>query len=188
MIRRQFRKGDAASTAEYSDCQRFRYVLTRVWCPGGPRVLFVMLNPSTATECQNDPTVERCERRARALGFGGVRVTNIFAFRATDPRLMRAVDDPVGPGNDAAILGSVAWADQIVCAWGAHGAHRGRGRAVARMLRRTGAALFHLGLTKDGEPRHPLYVAYSVSPLPWGSAGDARGRGCQGGRARHGSG
>ena len=67
-----------------------------------------MLNPSTATEVQNDPTVERCERRARALGFGAFRVTNIFAFRATDPKVMRAEADPVGPANDAAIRDSAA--------------------------------------------------------------------------------
>jgi hypothetical protein len=69
-----------------------------------------MLNPSTATEVQNDPTVERCERRARALGFGAFRVLNIFAWRATDPRDMRAAADPVGPENDAAILDSLPWA------------------------------------------------------------------------------
>ena len=135
MITRQAIKGDAPSVAVYSDCERYRYVLTRVWDAGLPRALFVMLNPSTATEVQNDPTVERCERRARALGFGAFRVTNIFAFRATDPREMRAQPDPVGPQNDAAILESLSWAagaqDRIICAWGTHGAHLGRGAAVA---------------------------------------------------------
>ena len=79
MITRSHIKDDAPSVAVYSDCERYRYALTRVWDPLGPRLSFVMLNPSTATEVQNDPTVERCERRARALGFGGFRVTNIFA-------------------------------------------------------------------------------------------------------------
>ncbi len=97
MLTRSHQKGDAASTALYSDCETYRYQLTRVWNAPGPRVLFVMLNPSTATEAQNDPTVERCERRARALGFGAFQVVNIFAFRATDPRVMRAASDPVGP-------------------------------------------------------------------------------------------
>ena len=78
MIRRQHQKGDAASFADYSDDEAYRYLLVRVWA-AGPRVVFVMLNPSTATETQNDPTVERCERRARALGFGSFDVTNIFA-------------------------------------------------------------------------------------------------------------
>jgi hypothetical protein len=99
MITRAFTKGDAESEAVYSDCENYRFLLTRTW-GDGPRALFIMLNPSTATEFQNDPTVERCERRARALGYGAFRVTNIFAWRATDPRDMRAAPDPVGAEND----------------------------------------------------------------------------------------
>jgi hypothetical protein len=167
MIERTHQKGDAASVAVYSDCERYRYLLTRVWDPAGEKALFVMLNPSTATEVQNDPTVERCERRARALGFGAFRVTNIFAWRATDPKHMRAALDPVGPENDAAIRDSAGWADRIICAWGAHGAHLDRGAAVERLLRATGAPLFHLGLTQAGHPRHPLYVGYARQPEPW---------------------
>jgi hypothetical protein len=167
MITRAHMKGDAASTAEYSPCLRYRYTLTRVWDEGGGRALFVLLNPSTATEVQNDPTVERCERRARALGFGAFRVCNIFAFRATDPRVMRAEADPIGPGNDAAIVDSAGWADRIVCAWGTHGAHLGRGPAVEAMLRATGRPLFHLGLSAAGHPKHPLYIGYARQPEPW---------------------
>ncbi|AHM03224.1 hypothetical protein roselon_00810 [Roseibacterium elongatum DSM 19469] len=167
MITREFQKGDAASVAIYSDCEAYRYALTRVWSPEGRRALFIMLNPSTATEVQNDPTVERCERRARALGFGAFRVLNIFAYRATDPRDMRAAADPVGPENDAAILDGVTWADQVICAWGTHGAHLARGPAVARLLRQTGMPLYHLGLSKQGHPKHPLYIGYAVQPLLW---------------------
>jgi len=167
MITREHIKDDAPSTAVYSDCERYRYMLTRTWAPGGRRALFVMLNPSTATEVQNDPTVERCERRARALGFGAFRVTNIFAWRDTDPKKMRAALDPVGPQNDAAIVESTGWADQIICAWGAHGAHLGRGDAVEALLRSTGRPLYHLGLTKAGHPKHPLYIAYARQPEPW---------------------
>lgn len=165
---RRHLKGDAQSEAVYSACGRYRYLLTRVWDPAGGRALFVMLNPSTATEVQNDPTVERCERRARALGYGAFRVTNIFAFRATDPRVMRAAADPVGPENDAAIAVSATdWADLVVCAWGTHGAHLGRGPAVERLLRASGRPLHHLGLTKDGHPRHPLYIGYDRQPVRW---------------------
>lgn len=167
MITRHHQKGDAASTAVYSDCERYRYLLTREWAPDRGRVLFVMLNPSTATEVQNDPTVERCERRARALGFGAFRVCNIFAWRDTDPANMRRATDPVGPENDAAIAGSCPWADRIICAWGAHGAHLGRGPAVELLIRATGQPLYHLGLTKAGHPRHPLYIAYAQQPEPW---------------------
>ncbi|MCC5988857.1 MAG: DUF1643 domain-containing protein [Pararhodobacter sp.] len=167
MITRRHIKGDADSSALYSPCMHYRYALTRIWDEAGARVLFVMLNPSTATEVQNDPTVERCERRARTLGFGAFRVCNIFAFRATDPKVMRAAPDPVGPGNDAAIIEGAGWAGQIVCAWGTHGAHLGRGPAVEGLLRATGRPLFHLGLSKAGHPRHPLYIGYDRQPEPW---------------------
>ncbi|UYV37720.1 DUF1643 domain-containing protein [Rhodobacteraceae bacterium D3-12] len=167
MITRTHTKGDAPSTAVYSECEAYRYALTRVWDEAGRKVLFIMLNPSTATEVQNDPTVERCERRARALGFGGFRVTNIFAWRDTDPRKMRAAADPVGPLNDATITEGCGWADQIIAAWGTHGAHLQRGPAVEALLRDSGREIYHLGLTKDGHPKHPLYIAYTQQPERW---------------------
>ncbi|MDQ2094865.1 DUF1643 domain-containing protein [Rhodalgimonas zhirmunskyi] len=167
MIERTHTKGDAPSTAVYSDCERYRYSLTRTWDAAGRRALFIMLNPSTATEVQNDPTVERCERRARALGFGSFRVLNIFAWRDTDPKKMRAAADPVGPENDATIAASAPWADQIIAAWGTHGAHLERGAQVERLLRDTGLPIFHLGLSKHGHPKHPLYIAYSQQPERW---------------------
>jgi len=175
MITRKHLKGDAQSVAVYSDCENFRYSLTRIWQADAKRALFVMLNPSTATEVENDPTVERCERRARALGCGGFRVCNIFAWRATDPRNMRVQTDPVGPENDAAIVEATTWATgrpafgggQVICAWGTHGAHLGRGVKVEALLRARDVDLWHLGLTKDGHPKHPLYIAYAVQPVRW---------------------
>lgn len=167
MIERRFQKGDAASLAVYSDCEAYRYSLTRVWGGGLRRVCFVMLNPSTATEFQNDPTVERCERRARALGYDGFAVANIFAFRATDPKVMRAVADPVGPQNDAEILSLAGSAEAVVCAWGTHGLHRGRGAEVEAALRAAGHPLQHLGLTQGGQPKHPLYIGYDRQPQIW---------------------
>ena len=144
----------------------YRYDLWRRWS-ADPPLTFVMLNPSTATEVQNDPTVERCERRARALGFGAFRVTNIFAWRETDPGKMRVAGDPVGDANDAVIRDGAAWADRIVAGWGTHGAHLERGRTVEALLRATGRPVHHLGLTKDGHPRHPLYIAYAQQPERW---------------------
>jgi len=167
VITRTHQKDDAASTAVYSDCEKYRYSLTRIWNPEGSKALFIMLNPSTATEVQNDPTVERCERRARTLGFGSFRVTNIFAWRDTDPRKMRAATDPVGPENDLTIMQSCTWADQIICAWGAHGEHLDRGKVMKVLLDRTGLPLLHLGLTKAGHPKHPLYIAYAQQPDLW---------------------
>lgn len=167
MITRTHLKDDAASTAVYSPCERYRYALTRIWDEAGGRVSFVMLNPSTATEVQNDPTVERCERRARTLGFGAFRVTNIFAWRDTDPKAMRAAADPIGPENDAAITDACLWANRVVCAWGTHGAHLGRGPQVEALIRNLGVTPYHLGLSKAGHPKHPLYLPYAQQPEPW---------------------
>lgn len=167
MITRTHTKGDAPSTAIYSDCERYRYSLTRIWDRSGTRVHFLMLNPSTATEVQNDPTVERCERRARALGFGSFTVTNIFAWRDTDPKNMKAAADPIGPANDEAILNASRTADKIIAAWGTHGAHLNRGAAVKSLLRDLGKPLYHLGLSKAGHPKHPLYIAYTEQPQLW---------------------
>ncbi|WP_293575354.1 DUF1643 domain-containing protein [Phaeobacter sp.] len=167
MITRTHTKGDAPSTAVYSDCGQYRYSLTRIWDNTGKTVMFVMLNPSTATEVQNDPTIERCERRARALGFGGFRATNIFAFRATDPRDMRAAKDPEGPDNGAILIDGLDWADMVICAWGTHGAYRDQGPKTEQRFRQTDKQLFHLGLSKAGHPKHPLYIRYSQQPQLW---------------------
>lgn len=160
---------DCTSQATYSECTHYRYSLTRRWSLG-TTLNFVMLNPSTADETQNDPTVERCERRARMLGFGGFCVTNIFAWRDTDPHAMRRADHPVGPENNAALLSEARASDQVVAAWGTHGAHRERGAEVAAMLRAQGIKLYHLGLSKHGHPRHPLYVPYAQQPVIWQNA------------------
>ncbi|SEW45182.1 hypothetical protein SAMN04488515_3298 [Cognatiyoonia koreensis] len=167
MIVREHRADGTHSVVSYSDCQKYRYALTRTWDSAGQRLLIVMLNPSKADEIANDPTVERCERRARTLGFGSFRVLNIFAWRDTDPFQMRNRRWPVGPENDAVLSEGANWADMILAAWGVHGAHRGRGPCVARTLAAAGKPLTHLGLTKDGHPRHPLYVSYKTQPEVW---------------------
>ena len=167
MITRQFQKGDAASEAIYSDCETYRYALTRIWDEDKPRLLFIMLNPSKATEVQNDPTIERCERRARALGFGGFRATNIFALRETDPHAMRKHPAPEGDENAQVLKTSCAWADQILAAWGVHGEHLDQGSKTRDLLFGAGHELHHFGLTKHGHPRHPLYVAYAQKPELW---------------------
>lgn len=163
---RTYQNGNTASTAVYSDCMAYRYSLTRVWGPG-PRWAYVMLNPSTATEVQNDPTIERCERRARAMGCGAFRVVNLFAFRATDPKVLVQQVQPIGADNDTALHEAAAWADQVLCGWGMHGGLMKQGERVAALLRSTGKPLLHLGLTKVGHPRHPLYIGYAVRPQVW---------------------
>lgn len=157
------------SQVTYSDCQAYRYCLTRIWDENAARINFVMLNPSKADEIKNDPTVARCEARARHLGFGAFQVTNIFAWRDTDPHAMRRANKPVGPENDDTLTASAHWADLVIAAWGVHGAHQNRGAQVEELLRHAGIKLFHLGLSKGGHPRHPLYLAYAKQPQYWRS-------------------
>jgi hypothetical protein len=161
--------------AVFSECGQYRYRLWRYWNRASPPLVMVMLNPSTATAETNDPTVERCQRRAKRLGFGGLEVVNIFAYRSTDPKGMKAVVDPVGPDNDQAILevcqkamglpgDAMAPPGMVIVAWGQHGNHRGRGKQVIKMLRSHKIVINFLTLTKDNQPGHPLYVDYSVTP------------------------
>ncbi|WP_108502003.1 DUF1643 domain-containing protein [Paracoccus indicus] len=166
MIRDTHHDGATRSEALWSPCRSYRYALTRRW-DDGPGLGIVMLNPSTADAFRNDPTVERCERRARALGFGAFRVVNLFAFCATDPRDLRKAPKAIGPLNDDVLQQAAEWSQAILCGWGVHGAHLGRAPQVESLLRATGVPLFHLGLTKAGMPRHPLYVAYCQGPVPW---------------------
>jgi len=167
------------SVALYSPCEGYRYRLDRTWDAAGPRAVVVMLNPSTATEAADDPTIARVRRRMGALGFGAMSVVNLFAWRATDPRDLARIAEPVGPGNDAAILAAVARAALILCAWGDGGFLRNRGPAVAAWLRLDGCRLHVLGQTRRGAPRHPLYLSYAARPVPWrpeNGAGPVTGR------------
>jgi hypothetical protein len=169
VILRSHQAGETTSTAAYSPCEGYRYSLTRVWDPAAPRLLIVMLNPSTADETRNDPTVARCEARARAMGQGAFRVVNLFAYRATDPRRLRGVADAVGPLNDQCLTDSVDWADAVLCAWGNHGALFQRAVTVSALLRAGGKPMFHLGTTGAGHPRHPLYVRSDQPLTAWPS-------------------
>jgi hypothetical protein len=156
--------------ARFSPCRTYRYRLGITWKATDPRLCFLMLNPSTADEIANDPTVERCERRARAQGFGGVDILNLFALRSTDPRALYTHPDPIGPDNDAAILAVALRADVVVCAWGNHGLFRDRGLAVRAMLARAGIVAHALRITNAGQPAHPLYIPYSTVPQRWSLA------------------
>jgi len=158
---------DGVATATFDPTRVYRFRLTRTWDPGLPRVNFLMLNPSTADAHVLDPTVRRCVGFARAWGFGTLVVTNIFAFRATDPAVLARVDDPVGPGNDRAIIDAAVSADRVVAAWGTRGSHLARGEQVAGLLVDHGVAAMALRATRDRHPAHPLYLRGDTVPVPW---------------------
>lgn len=134
----------------------FRYRLSYAWELGKPRVVFIMLNPSTATSEELDPTARHCCQIAYNLGFGGVEIANLFAFRSTDPKNLKHSPDPIGPDNDRHLLELVREHPYVVCAWGTHGDLWGRAKAVQKLLTEAGVQPKVLGLTKDGFPKHPL--------------------------------
>lgn len=160
-------EGQVDRGAYFSPCRAYRYKLWRTWDSTKPKVMFLMLNPSTADEVHNDPTVERCERRARLMGFGGLVVCNIFAYRATDPQEMKSVIDPVGPENNQVIAALANDVAQIVCAWGNHGQHLKRSTYMRKLLKKHRRKLKVLKLAKTGEPVHPLYQPYALLPSDW---------------------
>lgn len=142
--------------AVFSQDRKYRYALWRKWEAITTYALFIGLNPSTADEHEDDPTIRRCKRFAKDWGFGAVCMVNLFALRATDPWKMLAHNNPVGPENDMWIQKLSHDAGVIVCAWGAHGGYMQRNKQVLEML--GGYELMCLGFTKSGKPRHPLYI------------------------------
>lgn len=161
--------------AVLSDCGLYRYRLHRRVTASDRIALFIMLNPSVADADQDDPTIRRCMGFTRALGCGMLEVVNLFAFRTKSPEVLKQASAPVGPDNDRhiheAALETQLTGGFIVCAWGAHGKHLGRDRAVMRMLGAAGQETHSLDETKDGHPRHPLYLPSACNPMPYRPAG-----------------
>ena len=152
--------------ATFSEGRKYRYALDRVWDQSGKLVTFIMLNPSIADEVVDDPTIKRCITFAEEWGYGRLRVVNLFAYRSKDPKELEQVDDPVGHDNDDAIRAAVGEAELVVCAWGNDGALGNRGKEAREMIQ--GQCEPHmLGLTKQGQPRHPLYLRGDTPPVPW---------------------
>lgn len=165
--------GDEEAGAAFSPCERYRWLLWRMWDENLPFWTFGLLNPSTATHERVDPTIARCITRAKAGGAGGLIVWNLFAWRATKPEAMKIVADPVGKANDRAILHAVEAGAINVAGWGAHGSHMGRDAEVLDLLARKSSAKLHaLAFTDGGLPRHPLYLPLHLEPQPWAGMGE----------------
>jgi hypothetical protein len=139
-----------------------RLLLWRTWNDTQPRLPFVMLNPSMAGPTCDDPTIRVCCGRAQLLGYGGVVVANCFDWISPSPTILEGHSEPSSALNDFAITCAVAGADRAVCAWGDGGIVHGRAAEVLALLSACGVRPVHLGLTRAGQPRHPLRVAYSV--------------------------
>lgn len=151
------------SSAVFSPCGRYRYVLRRIWARTRPPAVIVGLNPSTADAEKEDPTVRRCVQFARSWDYGGLVVVNLFAYRATFPADLFAAEAPIGPENDRFLAHSQEGAGVVVAAWGNHGTYRERAASVMERLHRP----HYLRLNKSGQPAHPLYLPSDLLPVPY---------------------
>lgn len=143
----------------------YRYSLWRSWSPYHPRIAFILLNPSTANEHKNDPTIRRCISFAQSWNFGSIEVVNLFAYRTTDYRELFKANEPIGAENNRFLMQALERCSTIVLGWGARGTFQNRDRQVMSFLaERTN--LYCLGTTKNGQPRHPLYVKGNTNPVP----------------------
>jgi hypothetical protein len=184
------RANDATGwTATYSPCERFRYLLYRPLLAGTRalgRILWVMLNPSTATEWRNDPTIAKCMAYSTAWGYSDIEIANAFGLRSSDPddlvAELKAGGNPIGVDNDRYIIEAGQRADVIVYACGvppfgkrSPAELRDRPRIVYELLRRYKRAIHAMAITKNGNPSHPLYLTLSLTPIPFeGWPGDAK--------------
>jgi hypothetical protein len=147
-----------------SPCRTWRYALWREFgglFDDGSYVLFIGLNPSTADEKSDDQTIRTCVAFAKSWGMSSLCMANLFAFRARDPAIMKAAADPIGPDNDAFLVGLARNASLIVAAWGNDGEHLGRDRIVRAMI----PNLLCLKVTGTGQPHHPLYLPSDLTPI-----------------------
>ena len=151
------------SNALFSPDGTYRYKLLRIWATKKKLACIIGLNPSTADEVQDDPTVRRCIAYAQEWGYGGLWLGNLFALRATDPKKMLFPYnhlDPIGEENDEHLREMAERSAIVVGAWGNWGEVASRGKTVIKMF----PTIKCLGLTARGQPRHPLYLRKGIEP------------------------
>ncbi len=147
--------------ARFSRCRQYRYSLERTWRSGSGSVVFIGLNPSTADHKCDDPTIRRCVGFAKNWGYQSMAIVNLFAFRATQPELLKQAPDPVGPRNDFWIQKLVNDADLAVACWGNHGKFLERDSAVQARLPK----LHCISQNSSHQPSHPLYLRANLIPV-----------------------
>lgn len=145
------------------DSGEYRYMLTRQWGTGNNFINFILLNPSTADHLIDDPTVKSCISIAENNGFDGLYITNVFAFRATQPSDLKKASDPVGPENEEYLKKYNKRCNMTIVAWGNHGSFLGGSERVLDIFK--GQPLYCLEKNKSGSPKHPLYVQRETKPI-----------------------
>jgi hypothetical protein len=170
-VRIPLKRGVTGSAVFGGKANEYRYRLNRSWDCSKPVALFVLMNPSTADPAFDDSTVAKCCRFAQAWGiYGGIVVTNTFAYRCTDQKRLLEISDPIGPDNDRHIIEMAKQAAVVVFAYGKpkHKQLRSRGADLARLLIAKANVKPHiLSLGKDGTPKHPLYLKETLKPVVW---------------------
>lgn len=161
--------------ATFSQDRVYRYTLWRNWSVGlftptgkpDRYVNFICLNPSTADEIHDDNTIRKCVKFAKTWGFGAMCVTNLFAYRSTDPKAMMLVDEPIGSENDYYLENIAKNADLVIAAWSQYGNHRNRATGVRTNLATIDMHYLRMGKGKDPQPWHPLYLPDVTKPVQW---------------------
>lgn len=147
--------------SQLSPCRTYRYALDRIWDPHLPALLWVLYNPSTADETEDDPTLRRCIHFSQAWGYGGLRIVNLYSFRSPNPAILKGQPAPKGPEHAIHFQQALKDFKDVVCAWGLHGG------PISRHFSPGSHRIFHLGLNQDGSPKHPLYLPSTTSLLEW---------------------
>ena len=154
-------------TAVFDKTGQYRYQLDRRWQDDGATVAFIMLNPSTADEKRDDPTLRACIQFAQRWEYAALSVVNLFGYRTPHPNVLKTAEDPVGPENDEYVMRVVDAAEKVVLGWGNFGGLWGRDRAVLDLLKLHKRKIYCLQRNKSGHPRHPLYIRRTVSLQPF---------------------
>ena len=144
-------------TALLSEDNIYRYQLSRIWDEEKPKILFIMLNPSTADEFVEDPTIRRVVNYAKDWGYGGVYVGNLYAFRSTDPKGLKCIADPIGPENINHIQTLISLVDKVIYAWGNE-------QKEPDWLKKIVETPYCIEISKKGIPKHPLYLKKCLIP------------------------
>lgn len=165
----------ARNLCKFSPCQKYRYTLVHSWKKVNEsfvqidpqegekwRIMWIGLNPSTANAEHLDNTLRRIRWFSDKWGFRSFVMTNLFAYRATQPRDMLLQTDPIGPENNLLLASEVMFAEMVIACWGTHGSHLARDASVRKLIN---APLFCLGVNGDGSPKHPLYVPGRQKPI-----------------------
>lgn len=155
-----FENIDVSSGAQFSDCRNYRYGLWRKWNADLPNIMFIGLNPSTASENMDDPTIRRVKRFAKDWGYGGVYMCNLFGIISAYPKVLTTCADPVGE-NDKWLTFFSCYCRDILFAWGNFKESKERANKVIQFF----PDAVCLGFNANGTPKHPLYVSAATTPV-----------------------